>query len=435
MVKCIAVNTLCTIPSLVDQVDTVLREAFFDGNPRVRRTAVSSCTKIFKHTPGFLAEHGFVDKLYEMIRDPDPVVVTSSLLVLDSVLVAEGGVVVNHHMSTYLLSRLSDFPDPQLVSIFQVLRKYKPKNEMELFDELNVLDKFLTYHSSAVVVHCIELFLFLTEDYPALKTDIIQRSSPKLREFLASDSPEASSFVIDFLGKYSSDWLSEFKDTPELFHTKSCDPLSVVLKKLKILPSLCSDKTVKHTLQCVFHHCKNPKTSIVAINTICAIAILLPTSSQECLNTLLNLLDGDSEVRKNILNALQNFSFQNVDQSELVKLMKKVSRKIDVYHPENISPTIPLLLGNYGVLIDETPYIMELMIDHFDKFDEGFRNLLLTAVLKLFFRMPPQYQDMLGQLIEKCVTGSSIELSERALKYYYLMLKDPDLVRKLVLED
>jgi hypothetical protein len=77
-------------------------------------------------------------RLYECIRDSDPGVVTSSLLTLDTVLASEGGVVVSRNMAAYLLRRLQDFPDPQLATVLEVIGKYKPQEEEELFQELSM---------------------------------------------------------------------------------------------------------------------------------------------------------------------------------------------------------------------------------------------------------------------------------------------------------
>jgi len=76
-------------------------------------------------------------RLYECIRDPDPLVVTSSLLTLDTILASEGGVVVSRNMASYLLQRLGDFPDPQLATVLEVIGKYRPWEEEELFQELS----------------------------------------------------------------------------------------------------------------------------------------------------------------------------------------------------------------------------------------------------------------------------------------------------------
>jgi hypothetical protein len=40
-------------------------------------------------------------------------------------------------MAFYLLRRLGDFPDPQLATVLEVIGKYKPCEEEELFQELS----------------------------------------------------------------------------------------------------------------------------------------------------------------------------------------------------------------------------------------------------------------------------------------------------------
>lgn len=75
--------------------------------------------------------------MYETIRDADPFVITSSLITLDSILASEGGVVINKNIAYYLLSRLKDFPDLQLATVLQVLTKFNPINEEDLFKELS----------------------------------------------------------------------------------------------------------------------------------------------------------------------------------------------------------------------------------------------------------------------------------------------------------
>jgi hypothetical protein len=41
-------------------------------------------------------------------------------------------------MAAYLLRRLQDFPDPQLATVLEVIGKYKPQEEEELFQELSM---------------------------------------------------------------------------------------------------------------------------------------------------------------------------------------------------------------------------------------------------------------------------------------------------------
>lgn len=75
--------------------------------------------------------------MYKSIRDEDTLVVVQALLVLDRALAQEGGVVVNRKLAQYLLLRLPHFQPPQLATVLQVLRKYTPKTDPELFTQLS----------------------------------------------------------------------------------------------------------------------------------------------------------------------------------------------------------------------------------------------------------------------------------------------------------
>ena len=79
----------------------------------------------------------YIFRLYECIRDEDTLVVVQALLVLDRALAQEGGVVVNRKLAQYLLLRLPHFQPPQLATVLQVLRKYIPKTDSELFTQLS----------------------------------------------------------------------------------------------------------------------------------------------------------------------------------------------------------------------------------------------------------------------------------------------------------
>jgi AP-4 complex subunit beta-1 len=74
--------------------------------------------------PSCLKDTGKVDALYSKIRDSDPVVVVTSLGVLDEVLKEEGGVVVNRPITHHLLGRLKDFPPWCLPQVLTILTRY-----------------------------------------------------------------------------------------------------------------------------------------------------------------------------------------------------------------------------------------------------------------------------------------------------------------------
>ena len=129
-VRSTAVTTICSLRCLLPHAETAIAAGLRDSNPGVRVSAVTGAGKVSpntfplssehndwlqvcRHSPAEAAELGLADKLYEMLRDPEPTVVTFSLQTLNIVLAAEGGVRVNRKMVRYFLTRLAGYREKE----------------------------------------------------------------------------------------------------------------------------------------------------------------------------------------------------------------------------------------------------------------------------------------------------------------------------------
>jgi len=128
-------------------------------------------------------------------------------------------------------------------------------------------------------------------------------------------------------------------------------------------------------------------------------------------------------------------------RSETVVVMQDILRK----YPDRASAVIPSLhrclkrvedasgraaviwmLGEYGHLIDDAPYLLEPLIDGIETEESAsVRCELLTATLKLFFKRPPEVQKMMGRLFKASLAdGVNSAVRDRALMYYRLLRAD-----------
>lgn len=82
-----------------------------DHDPNVRKTAIMGIIKSFHINPNFVHDNDLVNTLYNMIKDPAPVVVVNAVCALNEILVDEGGMTVNSTIIEYLLSKLEKFDD------------------------------------------------------------------------------------------------------------------------------------------------------------------------------------------------------------------------------------------------------------------------------------------------------------------------------------
>jgi hypothetical protein len=313
---------------------------------------------------------------------------------------------------------------------------------------LGMLDPYLVHSSSAaVVVNCIKLFLKLTEEkQPQLKTEIIQRVTPVLKQFLSPASPrDSTNHVLDFLLLLNedSDWLIQFSDSPHLFYPQKYNTdLALALKKLHVLPYICTEsnfKDILHNLE--EEYCRIPNMCIDAIASVCLISTRMPHfAGSECLNVLITLMDSSDLVCDSVLNKLQSINLVGFKDDEIRSLIRKVLMKIDL-SLKDVPYILPILLGDFGELIDDqSPYVLESLAHNFELYDDDMQSLTFTAALKMFLKMPAKCQHVLGEIMEKCIhdimrndSKKMLVFQQRALKYYQLLKVDVELVRKMLI--
>ncbi|KAG8233335.1 hypothetical protein J437_LFUL010885, partial [Ladona fulva] len=395
--------------------------------------------------------HQLIDRLYEAVRDEDPCVVTGALLALDALLVSEGGVVVRRQMKSHLVSRLDSFPPLQLASVLQVLSKYKPRDDDELFRQLSSLDVYLEHSSGPVVVACAQLYVTLLSDsYPHLEGDLIRRTVPALKRFISSGGPVAR-HVVSFLLEQKKEWLEAFSKSSEdiaLFHLKNGDQPDLVLDKLMTLPFVCHHleevSLVLVAIESWWVNSGNEKTEFLkeaVASCVHKLAKKVPNASGHCLNSLLRLLDfetdnhmakGSSSTQitwKGILKAILRIGLSGFGQEVATSAMSKILEGVD-FTDKNLPEVIPALMAECGYMMEEGPYILEAMINNFSNYNDGTQHLLLSASMAMFFHRPASCQHALGRLLEKCLNtspssnGTSMELAVRAQQYFTLLRED-----------
>ena len=162
-----------------------------------------------------------------MIRDQDPVVITNCLSVLDQILAKEGGVVINKTMAYYLLNRLSLFTELGLTTVMGFLKKYKPRNDEECLEIMNVADGYLKHNNSAVVLVSLEYFLHLIQDMPHLKTEVYSRAKGQILHFIASSNSELIFTLLLFIESIVADQKELLQPHVSVFFCRYNEPLYV----------------------------------------------------------------------------------------------------------------------------------------------------------------------------------------------------------------
>ena len=424
-VRGLALKTLSSLgqTSLLEYCMKPILAALNDTNPYVRRIAVLSIVRIHDRCPEYITQHGIVDRLYAMIRDPDAVVSVNCLTVLDEILDGEGGVVINKNIAHFLLNRIGDLTEWGLTIVLQLLTRYSPASDEECFDAMNIVDRYSSHANSAVVISALRYLLHLVKNMPQLHADASGRAHDHILHFLSSGNAELTYVLLDFLDGMLDKNRDVFVKHHTLFFCKYNEPSYLKVKKIELLPVLATEDNVIEIIdELVMCASGNSEVVVSAATTaIGNIASAHPDMFHNCLQKLLDLLHLNLDhVTSSVLVVLKNTAFRNTNDIEMT--MQELAKCLPQITSEDGQSALLWILGEYGQHLENSAYILEEYIDNVESMSCDQKLCCIVASAKLFFKKPAQCQEMFGCILEECMSNEDILVKETA-RYYYNMLK------------
>ncbi|GIY12751.1 AP-4 complex subunit beta-1 [Caerostris darwini] len=435
-VRRLVIKTVCSIPCLFDLAFQLLPQALCDNSAYVRCSAASACSLVIKEN-NVKDNQEIIDKLYEMIRDPDPTVVCSSLSALNEILDSDGGVVINSKIIFYLLNRISEFQDWNFTVIYAVMKKYIPKNTDELLQFLNALDDKMLNINPAIFSLAAELSLdYIKQLEKDFSEDIIQQISPQFKLLLNHSNAELLASILEMIELHVPKYKNVFISYYKLFFCRFCDATISKIKKLKILTELTnSNNALDIGDELLSHCCDNTKeVSYQAVHSFTKLIKKHPELKTH-LNIFVSLMDIQyNDLSENILNALSiiDLNYNPNIKDCVLAAVSKHAHKVN-----NLESKLCLLkfIGKYGKEIEDSPYVIERIINDEQNLEsERVMSVLLTTSVKLFFIRPEEMQLLLGIVLENFQKSSCLLLRKQASLYYYL-LKNVSTAKKIMQTD
>ena len=431
IVRGLALRSLCSLQleGLPEFARAPLKAGLADKSAYVRRVVVLSVAKLHRHYPQLIHELNMASFLYQAMKDRDAQVVINSICALNEILAGEGGIVINKNMVDYLLHRFSDFSEWGQAVVLETLTKYKIQEESELMDLLNRLDPHLETQNTGVLMAVIKLFMFVIDDMPPLQVDAAQRIKPVLLNIASSSSPEicysALAHIEILFDRLPSLNLQQNHKT---FYCRYSDPVYVKVKKVEILAQLVCDKNMHEIINELSEAALDSNTEVGkrSVNAIKTIALRHPNSVELCLIKFGELLAIE---RPHIITVLLISSTTLVRKypdtaqvfvNQIPDLLQHVEDSVEG------RACLVWLLGEFGISLPESPYILEQYINSVgNETDPSFKLNLLSASMKLFLRgRAPEMQLSLGKLIAYSVEEEmDMDVHDRGL-LYYRMLKE-----------
>ena len=439
-VRGLALRMLCSIKfkGVYEYFANALYDSLKDAHPYVRKTAVTALLKVFHLNPKLITDKD-IDLLYEMIGDKDPLVVMNVLFVLGEILKKEGGIVLSNKMVNHLLNIFNQLNEWGQVSVLQLLSKFTPKDQQQMFDIMNILEEYLKTSSGAIVLGVTKVFINFTKDNEVLYPQVIKRLRDPLITLLSScaiqNTPEIQYSILSHIYFLILKGGREtFSELYKRFYAEYEEPLFIKKIKLKILVQIANDNNYYDILS-EFEEYANEKSSTFgkySIRKIGELALRVDSSLQAVIDILKKLLTQqvDYIVSESFCVLRDLMRKYPALINEFLHLIES-SIQIISNDPRGLSALI-FIIGEFGQKIENAPYILEYL-SKLEVHSSEFAYSLLLAGCKLFFKSPGEMQPILGKIFELILNNyKDVDLRDRVYYYYNLMKKDINLAEYII---
>ena len=428
VVRGLALRSLCSLrlPNIAEYFLAPIRTGLIDHSPYVRKTAVMCIAKVFALVPSMVKDSDLVDVLYNLLKDKDVQVISNAIVALNEILSHNGGLAVNSAIVVHLLTRLSEFSEWSQCAVLELVNKYKPVNDDEMFAIMNFLEDRLKHANSAVVLAATKVFLNITRHLPKVHMSVYARLCAPLLTLMAGNIELAYTVlghVVLLVSRAPEVFASEYKS----FFCKYNDISCVKALKVQILTSLADNSNKGAIIAELSEYVTDvdPDISKLSVCAMAKICIKLESAADQTIKQLLSLIDLQMDyVTAQVCVILKDILRKYPERyEEIIPALEKCLKLVS--EPEGKAAVI-WMIGEYGDLIRMAPYILEPLIEVYDEESSYFvRTELLAASMKLFFKRPPEMQKMLGRLLRKAMQDSSnVDCKDRALFYYRLLQHD-----------
>lgn len=441
-IRGLALRNLCSLrfSGVFEYIQPAISETINDPDPYVRRTAIIGLIKLYHSAKDLVKEGPFIDNLYELIRDGDSLVSCNAILALNEILGDEGGIAINRRMVIYLLNRINGYSEFAQSIVFDLVAKYQPQDENELFDIMNIMEDRLKHSSSSVVLGCVKVFLNFTKGNDYLTRQVYARvQAPLITLFVGGEvagAYELSYTVLSHIHLLVSRGAHEvFESDYKHFFCKFNEPLYIKSLKIDILTMVAGDSNLQEIVNELSEYVTDVDVELSrkAIRCIGRIAMRLPTSSASIIQQLLGFLKYQTEyVITETLMVMKDLLRKYRSQSEQV--LRVLEQCLEVVADDDGKAAVIWMIGEFGEYIEDSPYLLEQMIQGLRENQSlQLSHALLTATVKLFLKRPPEVHATLALLFQEIGTDTDHpDLRDRAVFYYRLLRYNLDVANEVV---
>eukprot|EP01083_Nonionella_stella_P035961 98097_1 len=441
LVRALAIRTMgcIRVDRITEYLCDPLASALTDKDPYVRKTAAVCVAKLYDINSELVEERGFVERLRNLISDPNPMVVANAVAALTEIseLSGKDKFGINSSTRQKLLTALNECTEWGQVFILDALAKYEPSPK----DAESIAERVaarLQHANSAVVMSAVKVimnYLDVIEDQSLVRT-LSRKLAPPLVTLLSS-KPEIQYIALRNIFLIVQRRPEILQNEVRVFFCKYNDAPYVKLEKLEILIKLASDKNVDQVLMEFKEYAQEVDIDFVrkAVSAVGRVAIKLDSTADRCVNVLLDLirLKVDYVVQEAVIVIKDIFRrYPNRFERVIVDLCENLET---LDEPEAKASMI-WIVGEYAERIDDAPERLEFFMESFNDESALVQLQLLTATVKLFLKRPDGTQDLVKKVLELATENTdNPDLRDRGYVYWRLLSADPAVAKEVVLTE
>ncbi|KAJ6794132.1 beta-adaptin-like protein A [Iris pallida] len=334
----------------------------------------------------------------------------------------------------YFLNRIREFSEWAQCLVLELVSKYIPNDSNEIFDIMNLLEDRLQHANGAVVLATIKVFLHLTMSMTDVHQQVYERIKAPLLTLVSTGSPEQSYAVLSHLHLLVMRAPMLFSSDYKHFYCQYSQPSYVKKLKLEMLTAIANESNTYEIVTELCEYAANVDIPIAreSIRAVGKIAL-----QQYDVNAIVDRLLQFLEMEKDYVTAETLVLVKDLLRKypqwshDCIAVVGNISSK-SVQEPKAKAALI-WMLGEYSQDMNDAPYALESLIENWD--DEHAAEVrlhLLTAVMKCFFKRPPETQKALGAALAAGLADSHQDVHDRALFYYRLLQHDVTVAERLV---
>ena len=439
-VRGLALRSLCSLKfkGAYEYFSNIMYDSLKDTHPYVRKTAVIALLKVYHLNPKLIAERD-IDTLYEMIGDKEPIVVMNVLFVLNEILKKEGGIALSVKMLNHLLNIFNVLSEWGQCIVLELISKFTPKDQQQMFNIMNILEEHLKNSSSAIVLGVTKVFINFTKDNDVLYPQVIKRlRDPLITLISACDTSGSYEMEYSILSHIYFLILKGgrivFSEIYKKFFVKFEEPLYLKKLKLEILIQISTDLNYQDILNEMEEYVNDVSVIFAkySIKKIGELGLRVDSSLRSIVGVLKSLLTRSADfIVGESLCVIRDLSRKY--PAVIEEFVGSIDNSILTVNndPKGLSALL-WILGEFGNKIENAPYI----VDYLSKLEiqsTEFAYSLLLSSCKLFFKSPGEMQPVLGHVFDSILKNyQDVDLRDRTYYYYNLMKKDINLAEYII---